>query len=210
MELACAAAGMQVLGADAFKPLVAFWRQALRNPAALAAEARRHHPLAREGFYALQKTLMEEKDPLRTAAAFFVLNRSSFSGTTLSGGMSPQHPRFNIAAIERLRAFRARNLSVRHADYRETIKAHPDKLLYLDPPYAIEGDSLYGDRGDMHSGFDHEELAALLKARSGWILSYNDSKAIARLYAGYRMARPAWAYGMSNDKRSRETLIICL
>ncbi|MFP3015923.1 MAG: hypothetical protein ACEY3B_06610 [Wolbachia sp.] len=40
-------------------------------------------------FYSLQKTFFTLRDRVEIAAAFFALNRSSFNGTTLSGGMSP-------------------------------------------------------------------------------------------------------------------------
>lgn len=200
---------MRVYGSDAFAPLVAFWRQALTQPQRLADRVAAYHPLSKPDFYALQASLAGLADPLEQAAAFFVLNRASFSGTTLSGGMSPGHGRFNPAAIGRLRAFRARNLRVRRADYRTAISAHADKLLYLDPPYA-NGGKLYGTKGDMHEGFDHAELAALLKQRRRWILSYNQSELIERLYASYDIIEPQWSYGMNGDKQSKEVLIICL
>lgn len=207
VELSCAADGIKVFGADAFEPLVNFWRQAKDNPGPLADRVRRYHPLTKVKFYYLQKGYAEITDALDRAAVFYVLNRSSFSGTTLSGGMSPGHPRFNPAAIARLRDFRARNLSVCRADYKDTIRQHVDKLLYLDPPYA-NGERLYGARGDMHDGFNHEELAAELRKRDGWLLSYNDCKQVRDLYAGYRMLEPAWNYGMSGDKQSKELLIV--
>ena len=97
---------MRVYGSDAFAPLVAFWRQALAQPQRLADRVAAYHPLSKPDFYALQVSLAGLADPLEQAAAFFVLNRASFSGTTLSGGMSPGHGRFNPAAIGRLRASR--------------------------------------------------------------------------------------------------------
>lgn len=210
VELYCATQGIKVHGADAFKPLVEFWKQALRNPVRLAEQVSKFLPLQKETFYAMQQELREVKDSMQLATKFFVLNRASFSGTTLSGGMSPGHPRFTASAIERLQNFRVKNLTVKFADYRKTIQANPDKFLYLDPPYAIKSDNLYGHRGDMHKGFDHEELAAILKSRSGWILSYNNSPEITRLYQGYDIIEPNWTYGMSNNKKSREALILSL
>ena len=207
VELSCAADGIKVFGADAFEPLVNFWQQAQDNPLLLAERVRGYHPLTKVKFYNLQKGYAKLTDALDRAAVFYALNRSSFSGTTLSGGMSPGHPRFNPAAIDRLRDFSAPNLSVRRADYKDTIRQHADKLLYLDPPYA-NGERLYGARGDMHDGFNHEELAAELRERDGWLLSYNDCRQVRDLYAGYRLLTPAWNYGMSGDKQSKELLIV--
>ncbi len=209
LELACAASGMKVYGADAFEPLVNFWKQAKAHPVRLSERVRCYHPLTKPKFYNLQKGFEDMEDPLDRAAVFFVLNRCSFSGTTLSGGMSPGHPRFNENAIDRLRNFRASNLEVRHADYKDMIRRHENKLLYLDPPYA-NGGRLYGDQGNMHEGFDHEALADLLKQRDGWVLSYNDSDLVRDLYTDYNILAPSWNYGMSGDKKSKEILVINL
>lgn len=207
VELACAADGIEVRGADAFAPLVNFWKRAKESPALLSERVRNYHPLTKPRFYNLQKGFHALADELEKAAVFFVLNRASFSGTTLSGGMSPGHPRFTPSAIDRLRDFRARNLSVECADWKATLEKHGDALLYLDPPYA-NGEKLYGSRGDMHEGFDHEELAARLRERSGWILSYNDCERVRKLYEGCDILAPEWGYGMSNGKQSRELLIV--
>lgn len=206
VEISCASDGIKVFGADAFEPVINFWSHAQESPVLLSERVRTYHPLTRRKFYSLQKGFMSLEDDLERAAVFFVLNRSSFSGTTLSGGMSGGHPRFNENAINRLRDFKADNLSVEYADYQETLSAYPDDFLYLDPPYA-NGERLYGNRGDMHEGFDHELLANLLKQRNGWILSYNDTPQIRGLYEGYEIITPEWTYGMSSNKKSREVLI---
>ena len=155
---------------------------------------------------------MQLTDPLEKAAVFYVLNRSSYSGTTLSGGMSPNHPRFNESAIHRLREFCAPDVSVRHLDFEESFEMFPDKYMYLDPPYLIN-QSLYGHKGDTHNGFDHKRLCELLHNRkSGWMLSYNDSPQIRKMYSRFRIKEPKWSYGMANVKsnhvkRSSELLI---
>ena len=109
MELTCATNGIKVYGADAFEALTNFWRQAKENPTLLSERVRQYHPLTKPKFYSLQRDYTSIEYPLERAAVFYVLNRSSFSGTTLSGGMSPGHPRFNENSIERLRDFRAKN-----------------------------------------------------------------------------------------------------
>ena len=211
VELDCAADGIEVHGSDAFEPLINFWQLTLENPAGLASRVEEYQPVNRAKFYHLQKSYDSLSEGLDKAAVFFILNRSSFSGTTLSGGMSPGHPRFTPSAIQRLRDFRSQNLQVSNCDYKDALREHTDKFLYLDPPYA-NGEKLYGDKGNMHEGFDHEELAAILRHRDGWVLSYNDSPTIRRLYPrrNYHIVEPGWMYGMSGDgkKRSRELLII--
>ena len=206
VEISCAADGIEVFGADAFAPVVNFWRHAQANPVLLSERVRTYRPLTRNKFYRLQKRFMNLRNDMDRAAVFFVLNRSSFSGTTLSGGMSPNHPRFNESAINRLRDFRADNLHVSCADYKDTIRNHPNDFLYLDPPYA-NGERLYGNKGNMHEGFNHEDLYNELKGRNGWLLSYNDHPQIRKLYDGFKIVEPEWIYGMSKNKKSREVLI---
>ena len=207
VELACASQGIRVYGYDGFEPLVDFWQVSLEDAATLAEVACRYYPLSRDKFYELQKRYFTLPGRVERAAAFFVLNRSSYSGTTLSGGMSPGHPRFTDRAIRRLANLRVDRLSVVHADFKVSLATHRNNFLYLDPPYA-NGSNLYGNRGDIHQDFDHEGLARLLHSRDSWVLSYNDCKMVQDLYLGYKFFRPEWTYGMSNRKSSNEVLIL--
>ena len=125
----------------------------------------------------------------------------------MSGGMSPNHPRFTISSIERLENFSINNLQIEQADFTKSITNAKSGLLYLDPPYLLD-QQLYGRNGDMHRSFDHEKLAELLHKKNKWILSYNDSKKIHEIYDGYYFHYPKWKYGMSNDKDSREVIIL--
>ena len=207
VELACAARGVEVRAYDAFEPLVNFWQALLDDAPGLAARVKKHHPMSKAQFYALQKRYMELKDSRKLAATFFALNRSSFSGTTLCGGMSPDHPRFTKSAIDNLAAFKVKGFQVKMADFKESIPRHKRDFLYLDPPYA-NGGKLYGDKGDCHEGFDHEGLARLLRKREGWLLSYNNCEKVRSLYQGYQFLTPEWTYGMNANKSSNEVFIL--
>jgi DNA adenine methylase len=205
VEIAASHLGMTVIGYDIFTPLVDFWIELLQNPGILADKVMEYFPLSKSRFYDLQKMTFEDR--LESATVFYVLNRCSFGGSTLSGGMSPGHPRFTETSINYLRNFRAPNLSVSFGDFHKTIVDHSNSFLYLDPPYLIEN-ALYGKNGNTHKDFDHEGLCALLQNRDKWVLSYNDSKLIHDMYKKFRFFRPRWKYGMSSDKESRELLII--
>ncbi len=207
IELAVASQGISVHGYDGFEPLVEFWQTLLEDASRLAALVDKHHPLTRTAFYALQKRYFGIEGRYARAAAFYALNRASYSGTTLSGGMSPGHPRFTPSAVERLRDFHVVGFSVGHADFKESMAAHSNEFLYLDPPYA-NGMSLYGERGDMHENFDHAALAALLHERDGWILSYNDCALVRSLYPYHRYVKPDWAYGIANKGESNELIVL--
>ncbi|MCG3147941.1 MAG: hypothetical protein PCFJNLEI_01382 [Verrucomicrobiae bacterium] len=204
LELALAARGWHIHGYDAFEPLVDFWQEALEDPVVLAEAVERYLPLDRDTFRRLQRTRLESR--CARAAAYFVINRSSFSGSTMSGGMSPSHPRFDSNAIDRLRRFRAPNLTVELADFRESIAAHPKTLLYCDPPYP-DARSLYGVNGDKHDGFDHQALCDILRSRDKWLLSYSDCPLVRWWYNDFTIIPLSWSYGMS-IKRGRELLIL--
>ncbi len=195
-----------VEGMDLYAPVVCFWQHALSEPAAVAELVQQYFPLEKTQFYALQNTL-STLSGIDLAAAFYVLNRASFSGATMSGGMSPGHKRFTQSAIDRLTAFKSPNVSVTHSDAFAVLDAlldadPADGLIYLDPPYKLDDSGLYGDKGNMHKGFDHGRLAETCKALSsrGWrlLLSYNNEQSIRELYTGFSVENAQWAYGMKN------------
>ncbi len=207
LELACAYLGIEVYGYDIFPPLVDFWHEILENPLKLAQKVEKYLPLSKNTFYDLQKSYTNIKNKTERAVIFYVLNRSSFSGTTLSGGMSPGHKRFNAASVERVKNFKASNIHIEMKDFRESIALHKNDFLYLDPPYANK-QALYGTRGDTHKDFDHQALFEILKHRKNWILSYNDNTFIRELYTDFQCVPLTWNYGMNSTKKSNEILII--
>ena len=207
IEIACAAKGIRVLGYDVFEPLTEFWNCVQNEREALASEVEKYFPLKKEKFYELQASQTKFKTKLERAAVFYVLNRSSYSGSTLSGGMSPEHPRFTMSSIERLRDFYNPNFQVEQLDFKQSILKHPKTFLYLDPPYLIKS-RLYGKKGSTHKNFDHAALAKLLSKRANWILSYNNCPEIREIYKDYRILFPKWKYGMSNNKNSKEALVL--
>lgn len=212
LEIFCAQRGIRVYGYDNFEPLVDFWQYLLTKPNLLADKVKEHFPLPKTKFYEIQKELIESKNKLERATLFFVLNRTSYSGAALCGGMAKEgedtNPRFKKSSIDNLRNFKINNLSVKLASFEKSIQKHKGMLLYLDPPYFVES-KLYGKRGDLHRNFDHEGLAKILKHRNKWILSYNYCNDMLDLYDDYVIdyKQPKWKYGMSNDKFSREALI---
>lgn len=213
IELALASKGVNVHAYDIFDPLVCFWQKLSQNSDFLANLATTYRPLSKEWFKEFQTALTCMGDyTFIYAAMFYALNRSSFSGATISGGYSKQaaEKRFTESSIQRLRDFKAHNFKVNKADFRRSIRQHPDAFLYLDPPYLLEKDkqTLYGNKGSTHKGFDHIDLANILKSRDDWILSYNNCPEILQLYGEYDILYPKWKYGMSQDKDSKEILIV--
>ena len=202
-----------------------------KKPKEACQNGRRLQKTLKKGFKDLQAKFREKSvsyTQVKRAAIFYVLNRTSFSGTTLSGGMAVDYdkpeqsldrrlPRFGKSSRDRIRDFSVKNFTVSKMDFRKSIPKNKNSLIYADPPYFIENKgSLYGNRGDkMFSKQDHEDLAAILNKikNKKWILSYNDNKYIRKLYSGRRIKTIQWAYGMSGvksrkKKHSNEILIL--
>ena len=220
LEIALAGRGHKVQAYEIFFPLYCFWNVVMGEAGSrikMFDMVRSEHPLKKDRFYQIQEDLRiytskdrkHDKDVSWYAAMFFVLNRSSYSGTTLSGGMSPEHPRFTLSSIERLEKFSPPiRLGIKNRDGMSRIgKSGRFDFIYADPPYLVES-NLYGNKGSTHKGFDHERLASLLhREGADWLLSYNDCPRVRSLYDGCEFIPAAWAYGMNRSRRSNEVLI---
>lgn len=152
----------------------------------------------------------EPADPLERAVRFFVLNRITFSGLTDSGGYSEEafHKRFTSASIEKLRDFRLilKGVDIRHADYEELLlETGENVFIFLDPPYYSQAESrLYGVNGNLHTSFDHERFAdAVKKCRHKWLITYDDSPEIRKLFDFAYIYEWELQYGMNNYKQQK-------
>lgn len=142
---------------------------------------------------------------LEKASAFFVLNRITFSGTSESGGFSNQafQKRFTDSSIERLKKLEGilEGTKVTNLDYQEVVTAVGEEVfIFLDPPYhAATKSALYGKKGNLHKGFDHERFAAVLKNCSHqWLVTYDDSEYIRALFSFAKIIDWQHTYGMRN------------
>ena len=217
---------IKVSGFDLFEPLVWFWQSALQSPSATAKEADNFREfnedffkvvkskkvklkgLTKDRFIDLRSELREaESYSIRNSAIFYALNRSSFSGETLSGGYSKRasYARFTDSSIDRLKNFSCKNLKVESKCFTESIPSNMDSFLYCDPPYMLKaGNNLYGDKGNLHKGFGHEALYDLLDSHPGWVLSYNDCEQVRHMYSKYQIIEESWSYGMKNVRNKKQ------
>ena len=153
---------------------------------------------------------------LQQAIQYFVINRCSFSGSTLSGGFSEEasRKRFTQSSINKIEALDFTNIEIYNEDFCDFINTYTpmpiDKaLLFLDPPYYLESKSkLYGNNGDLHEGFNHNLLFELLNTKKNWVLTYNNCAYIRNLYKDYKILDVNWSYGMNTTKASSEIIII--
>lgn len=148
---------------------------------------------------------------LERAAAFFILNRITFSGTSLSGGYSQAafEQRFTETSIRRIEEISSllRDTEVTNLDYSELMDAPgEDVFIFLDPPYFTATKSaLYGRNGELHKGFDHERFAQTARrCRHKWMITYDDCPYIRNLYKDFEIIPFGLVYGMKNVSRDAE------
>ena len=216
VEIACAnELGMRVRGYDVFDILTHYWVCQLSQPVQLADRIMQWHPTdkvyrqVKERLRAHWKGEKAITDALELAAHYWFNHNLSY-GPGFLGWMSKiyqEQDRFD-RLVDKVRNFRAPNLTVEHASFETTIPKHHGDFLYCDPPYCLAGDSkmfrgIYPQRNFPihHRGFDHEKLCGLLhRHKGGFVLSYNDCAVIRDWYADFKIVEVAWQYTLGQGE----------
>jgi DNA adenine methylase len=206
--------GLNLIVNDKFTPLYNFWKQVKLNKTILCEELRKIKTVSKEQFTDYRNTIMYLNDDiLQQSIQYFILNRCSFSGSTLSGGFSKEAStkRFTPSSINKIEALDFTHIEIYNNDFYDFINNFTTSktFIFLDPPYYLEKKSkLYGNNGDMHEGFNHELLFDLLNIKKNWILTYNNCEYIRNMYKNYMIIDVKWSYGMNTSKSSTEIIII--
>ena len=211
-ELYLTSKGYQIQGNDLFKPLYTFWQTLKESSEDIKDAVESVMPVTKEYFQELRTTIQTMTDPLEIAAAYYIINRCSFSGATFCGGFSKEAStgRLNESSLNTLQQTNLENVTFSNLDCKGFLLANPettDTVIYADPPYYISS-YIYGKDGDMHEGFDHVGFATAIKQRRDWIISYNDCPYIRTLYEGCRLEKVTWSYGMDNGKKGSSEIVI--
>ena len=218
---------------DLYEPLYNFWRELQLHgneiTDILIQLKQRHcdHTSAKELFLqskkylsgsATEKTYPPYSEDIWRAVSFYVVNKCSFSGLTESSSFSKQasDSNFSLAGIERLRDYQKLigNWTITNKSYEYLLSDEKSVFTYLDPPYEI-GSNLYGKRGNMHSGFNHDHFAIKCDRFIGpQLISYNSSQLIRERFEGWTAAEFAHTYTMrsvgsyNTDQASRKELVL--
>jgi DNA adenine methylase len=205
---------MKIIANDKFTPLYNFWNICKIDKFNLCNELyKKIDKINKDVFIDFRKKIMNENNILNQSILYFIINRCSFSGSTLSGGFSLEaaKKRFTKSSIDRINKLNLKDFEIYNFDFEEFIlkNSKKDCLLFLDPPYYLEKKSkLYGNNGDMHESFDHSKLYKLLSTKTDWIMTYNNCDYIKNLYKDYKIIETNWSYGMNKSKKSSEIVII--
>lgn len=203
---------------DLFEPLFNFWDCVKESRTAVLVVVnylKIKYPNGRDLFEHCKEDIFTTEDKFVKAACYFILNRITYSGLTLSGGYSQASfdSRFNPSHIQRLHDSQSviRHVELYHKDYKTLLHESSDNdvWIFLDPPYDIKSDNLYGSRGNTHKGFDHVEFAEeCKKSPYKWLVTYNDNENIRKLFKWANIYEHKVKYSMNSKPKEKVELFI--
>ncbi len=210
---------------DLYEPLVNFWQQLqmfgydLKSELVDLKTANDTSDKARELFLDSKEKINDQNvSSFDRAVAFYIVNKCSFSGLTESSSFSQQASQnnFSLRGIQKLPGYSEiiQNWRITNYSYDYLMDGNKGAFMYLDPPYDIK-DNLYGNRGSMHKGFDHDKFAADCDSNSmDMMVSYNSSQLIKDRFKNWKAIEFAHTYTMRSvgdymkDQHERKELVL--
>ena len=210
---------------DLYEPLVNFWQQLqmfgtdLKN--ALADLKSSHNdPVSAKTLFLSSKVKINDisVNNFDRAVAFYIVNKCSFSGLTESSSFSPQasNANFSMRGIEKLPDY-SKIISkwrISNFSYDYMMDGNRNVFMYLDPPYDIK-DNLYGNKGSMHKGFDHDKFAVDCDNNNmDQLISYNSDQLVKDRFKNWNAAEFDLTYTMRSvgeymrDQKQRKELLL--
>ena len=211
---------------DLYEPLYNFWRVLQDDGNALyetLCDLKSRHPepeSAKELFLKSKEYLNDESnnDSLQRAVSFYTINKCSFSGLTESSSFSKQasDSNFSMRGIEKLPGYTKiiENWKITNVSYENLMDNEWDTFVYLDPPYDIK-DNLYGKKGSMHKGFNHDRFAKDCdECFMPQLISYNSDQLVKDRFKKWRAAEFDLTYTMRSvgeymrEQKKRKELLL--
>jgi site-specific DNA-adenine methylase len=210
---------------DLYEPLVNFWQQLqmfgtdLKDKLVDLKTTHNNPESAKELFLASKEIINDQDLPsLDRAMAFYVVNKCSFSGLTESSSFSPQasNANFSLRGIEKLPEYSKLigHWRITNYSYDYLMDGNKGAFMYLDPPYDIK-DNLYGRKGSMHKGFDHDKFASDCDANDmDQLVSYNSDQLVKDRFKNWNAAEFELTYTMRSvgeymrEQKQRKELLL--
>ena len=217
--------GINVWVNDLYNPLYTFWSILQEYPQDLYESIKGYKEdyntpdLARQLFNEMKIQLNHpEAEDYYRAVAFYIINKCSFSGLTESSSFSAQASdhNFTLSNIEKLPGYGEliKDWKITNYSYEQLLTDDKSVFVYLDPPYDIK-DNLYGRKGSMHKGFDHDKFANDCdRYLAHQLVSYNNSNLVTDRFKGWTVGEFAHTYTMrsvgsyNTDQASRHELVL--
>ena len=210
---------------DLYEPLVNFWQQLQMFGTDLKdklvdLKTTNNTPVLAKELFLKAKEQVNDKDlsSIDRAVAFYVVNKCSFSGLTESSSFSPQasNSNFSMRGIEKLPEYSKiiEKWRITNYSYDYLMDGNKGAFMYLDPPYDIK-DNLYGHKGSMHKGFDHDKFAADCDINSmDQLVSYNSDQLVKDRFKDWNAAEFDLTYTMRSvgeymrEQKQRKELLL--
>ena len=217
--------GLNIWVNDLYEPLVNFWQQLqmfgedLKNELVDCKLAYNTPDLARELFTKSKEHINDESQTnFNRAVAFYIVNKCSFSGLTESSSFSEQasNSNFSLRGIYKLPEYSKliSNWRITNYSYDYLLDGNMGAFVYLDPPYDIK-DNLYGRKGSMHKGFDHDKFSADCDAcYMHQLISYNSDQLVKDRFKNWKMGEFDLTYTMRSvgeymrEQKERKELLL--
>jgi len=210
---------------DLYEPLVNFWQQLqmfgedMKNRLVLLKREHNNPGSAKVLFLKAKEQINDQSLPsIDRAVAFYVVNKCSFSGLTESSSFSKQASisNFSIRGIEKLPEY-SKLISkwrITNYSYDYLMDGNMGAFVYLDPPYDIK-DNLYGNKGSMHKGFDHDKFANNCSECSmDQLISYNSDQLVKDRFKDWSAAEFDLTYTLRSvgeymrEQKNRKELLL--
>ena len=211
---------------DLYEPLTNFWQQLqlfgieMRNELNQLKHRHIDHASAKSLFLEAKDYLNNGTDNFHRAVSFYVVNKCSFSGLTESSSFSKQasDSNFSFKGIDKLPGYSdlIANWTITNYSYDYLMDESSERqvFMYLDPPYEIK-DNLYGKKGSMHKGFDHDKFASDCNCNSfDSLVSYNSTQLIRDRFKDWNAAEFDLTYTMRSvgeymkEQQDRKELVL--
>ncbi len=210
---------------DLYEPLVNFWQQLqmfgddIKGQLSDYKLSNNTPTLAKDLFLKSKEKVNDKGLPsIDRAVAFYIVNKCSFSGLTESSSFSEQasNSNFSLRGIEKLPSYSEiiKNWTITNYSYDYLLTVEDSTFVYLDPPYDIK-DNLYGKKGSMHKGFDHDKFATDCSACSmPQLVSYNSDQLVKDRFTNWQAAEFDLTYTMRSvgeymrDQKGRKELLL--
>jgi len=210
---------------DLYEPLVNFWKTLQDDGHALykrlqELKSKNPEPVSAKQLFldAKEKLNDDSTSNLSAAVCFYIVNKCSFSGLTESSSFSKQASvsNFSMRGIDKLPGYTELigNWKITNGRYQELLTDDKSTFTYLDPPYEIDS-NLYGKRGNMHKGFDHDVFATICDRFVGpQLISYNSSQLIKDRLKEYQAGEFDLTYTMRSvgeymrEQKDRKELLL--
>ena len=106
------------------------------------------------------------------------------------------------------------NWKITNWSYESLLTDRKDVFMYLDPPYDIK-DNLYGNKGNMHNEFNHDDFASDCdRYVCNQLISYNSSNLVKERFDGWNAGEFDLTYTMRSvgeymrEQKGRKELLL--